>query len=289
MARLDRLMTAKVIAQLGAVIGRQFSYELLQAVLQLDAMTLQWELGRLVQAELLYQRGVPPQVTYVFKHALIQEAAYQSLLKSKRQQYHQQTVHIMEQRFAEIAETQPELLAHHYIEAGLPAQALPYWQRAGQHASERSANHEAVSHFTKGLELLKALPETPEHTRQELELQLALGPLLRMIKGHAALEVEQTYTRAYELSQQVGDSLQHVAALVSLVRFYLNRAEIQTARDLAEQCLTLAQHVQEPALLQDAHCMLGVTLFFQGELVAARAHLEHGIALEDARQDHLRA
>ncbi len=289
MARLDRLDAAKEVSQLGATLGRTFSYELLRAVSPWDEERLQHALTQLVEAELLYLRGAPPQITYVFKHALIQETAYQSLLKRKRQEYHQQTAHILEQHFPEIAETQPELLARHYTEAGLAEQATPYWQRAGQRAVERSANVEAISHFTKGLELLKSFPATPEHTRQELELQLALGPLLRMIKGHTAPEVEQTYSRAYELSQQVGDSLQRVAALVSLVRFYLNRAEIQTARGLAEQCLTLAQHVQDPALLQDAHCMLGLTLFYQGELIAARAHLEHGIALHDARQDHLRA
>ena len=223
-----------------------------------------------MDAELLYQRGVPPQVTYVFKHALIQETAYQSLLKSKRQQYHQQTVHILEQHFPEIAETRPELLAYHYTEAGLPAQAVPYWQRAGQRAVERSANVEAISHFTKGLELLKTLPETPERTQQELTLQLAMGAPLLMIKGHTAPEVEHAYTRAYELCQQVGDSPQRFSALVGLWRFYFSQARLQTARELAEQCFTLAQRLQDPALLQEAHLMLGSTLFHLGELVSAQ-------------------
>ena len=155
MARLDRLANAKEVAQLGATLGRTFPYELLRAVSPWDEERLQHALAQLVEAELLHQRGVPPRREYAFKHALIQETAYQSLLKSKRQQYHQQTVRILEQHFPEIAETQPELLAHHYTEAGLPAQALPYWQRAGQHAVERSANVEAISHFTKGLELLQ--------------------------------------------------------------------------------------------------------------------------------------
>src|SRR5205807_1674899 len=126
MARLDHLVSAKGIAQLAAVIGRQFSYELLQAVSQLDAMTLLWELGRLVEAELVYQRGVPPQATYTFKHALIQDTAYQSLLKSTRQQYHQRIAHVLEEQFHDTVETQPELLARHYTEAGLSAQAIPY-------------------------------------------------------------------------------------------------------------------------------------------------------------------
>jgi predicted ATPase len=211
------------------------------------------------------------------------------LLKSKRQQYHQQTVHILEQHFPEISTTQPELLAYHYTEAGLPAQALPYWQRAGQLAVERSANVEAISHLTKGLEVLKFLPNTPERTRQELALQLAIGPPLRMIKGETAPEMEGVYNRAYELSQQVGDQRQQFSALVSLSRLYLNRAKIQKARELAEQCFTLAQSVQDPVLLQEGHRRLGSSLFFHGELVAAREHFEQGIALYDVRHSYLRA
>ena len=168
MARLDRLATVKSLAQLGATLGREFSYELLQAVSPWDEATLQHGLQQLVEAELLYQRGLPPQATYLFKHALIQDAAYQSLLRSTRQQHHQRIAQVLEAQFPEICETQPELLAHHYTEAGLHAQAIPYWQRAGQRAIQRSANVEAIGHLTKGLELLKTLPDTPERTQQEL-------------------------------------------------------------------------------------------------------------------------
>ena len=150
MARLDRLAMVKGLAQLGATLGREFSYELLQAVSPWDEGTLQRGLHQLVEAEFLYQRGVPPQATYLFKHALIQEAAYQSLLRSTRQQYHQHIAQVVEARFPEICETQPELVAHHYTEAGLLVQAISYWQRAGQRALERSANLEAVAHLTKG-------------------------------------------------------------------------------------------------------------------------------------------
>jgi class 3 adenylate cyclase/predicted ATPase len=289
MARLDRLGNAKEVTQLGATLGRTFSYELLRAVSPWGEESLRDALRQLVDVELLYQRGVPPHLTYIFKHALIQEAAYQSLLKSKRQQYHQQTVHILEQRFPEIAETQPELLAHHYTEAGLPAQALPYWQQAGQLAVERSANIEAISHFTKGLELLKSLPATPERTRQELALQLALGPPLRMIKGHTAPEVEGVYTRAYGLSQQVGNHRQQFSSLVSLSKLYFNRAMIQKARELCEQCLTLAQRVQDPVFLLEAHEMFGTISLYLGEPVVARMHLEQGIALYNAQQGRLKA
>ena len=151
MARLDRLATVKGLAQLGATLGREFSYALLQAVSPWDEGTLQRGLQQLVEAEFLYQRGLPPQATYLFKHALIQEAAYQSLLRSTRQQYHQRIAQVLEERFPEVVETQPELLAHHYTEAGLTDQAVDYWQRAGQRAGERSANQEAISQLTTGI------------------------------------------------------------------------------------------------------------------------------------------
>jgi class 3 adenylate cyclase len=175
MARLDRLGSAKEVAQQGAVVGRELPYELLSAVSALPEAALQQELTKLVEAELLYQRGRPPQATYLFKHALVQESAYQSLLKSKRQQYHHQIAQVFEARFPETTETQPELVAHHYTEAGLGAQAIAYWQRAGERAVQRSANAEAITHLTKGLELLTALPDTPERSRQELTLRTALG------------------------------------------------------------------------------------------------------------------
>jgi len=187
MARLDRLATVKEVAQVGATLGREFSYELLQAVSALDEATLQRELTQLVDAKFLFQRGLPPQARYVFKHALIQDAAYQSLLKSKRQQYHQQIAQVLAERFPETAETQPELLAHHYTEAGLKEQAISYWQKAGRRAAQRSANLEAISHLAKGLELLKTVPDTPERAEQELTLQITLGMSLMAIKGYAAL------------------------------------------------------------------------------------------------------
>ena len=284
MARLDRLSTVKEVAQLGATLGREFTYELLQAVSPLKETELQRDLARLVEAELLYQRGFPPQARYIFKHALIQEAAYQSLLKSTRQYYHRQIAQILAERFGETAETQPELLAHHYTEAGLFAQALPYWQQAGQKAIERSAHVEAISHLTKGLELLKTLPHTSEHSQQELALQITLGVPLTATKGYAAAEVGKAYTRARELCRQMGESPQLIPVLFGLWRFYLQRAELQTARELAEQSLSLAEHVRDPARLLRAHNTLGVTLFFIGELTSAQEHLEQGIALYSPQQ-----
>ena len=249
MARLDLLGTAKQIAQLGATLGREFAYEVLQAVAPVDEATLHKGLAQLVETELLYQRGLPPQPRYRFKHALIQDAAYQSLLRSTRQQYHKQIAQVLEERFPETRETQPELLAHHYTEASLGAQAIPYWRRAGQRAIERSANLEAISHLTKGLELLKTLPATPERAQQELTLQLTLGVSLSMLKGYTAPEVERAYSQALELCQYVGDSPQRFTVLIGLKRFYRSRAELKTAQELGVQLLGLAQSIQDPAFL----------------------------------------
>jgi predicted ATPase len=286
MARLDRLTTAKAVAQLGATFGRTFNYELLCAVAQLDEITLQRELGRLVEAELLYQRGQPPQATYLFKHALIQEAAYQSLLKSTRQQYHERTAQVLAERFPETVEAQPELLAHHYTEAGLSAQAIPYWQRAGQRASERSAYVEAIAHLTRGLEVLNTLPDTPERTQQELVLQTTLGPALLATKGYAAPEVGRVYARAQELCQQVGETPQIFSTLYGLYYFHVIRAEFHRARELAEQLLRMAQHHQDHSFLLLAHLALAGALFHLGELTLCRTYLEQGIALYDAQQHH---
>jgi predicted ATPase len=218
---------------------------------------------------------------YLFKHALIQDAAYQSLLRSTRQQYHQRIAQVLERHFPEICATQPELLAHHYTEAAITEQAVVYWQQAGQQARQRSANPEAVQHLTRGLELLTTLPETSARAQQELALQLALGPVFMAIKGHAAPEVEQTYARARALCQQVGETPQLFPTLRGLCRFYRNRGALATARTLGEQLYRLAQREAEPTHLLEADEVLGDTLFYLGEYTAARTHLEQGSALID--------
>jgi class 3 adenylate cyclase len=227
MARLDRLAAVKALAQLGATLGREFSYELLQAVSPWDEGTLHRGLQQLVAAEFLYQQGLPPQATYRFKHALIQDAAYQSLLKSTRQQYHQHIAQVVEARFPTICETQPEWLAHHDTQAGLHEPAIGYWQLAGQQASDRSANQEAISHFTTGIELLQTLPETPQRTQHALSLHTALGAALQRTKGLAAPEVEQVYTQARALCQQVGETPELVPVLLGLWRFYNLRSQFR--------------------------------------------------------------
>jgi class 3 adenylate cyclase/predicted ATPase len=284
MARLDRLATVKAIAQLGATLGRDFSYALLQAVSPWDEATMQRGLHQLVEAEFLYQRGLPPQATYRFKHALIQEAAYLSLLKSTRQQYHQRIAQVLAAQFPETVETQPELLAHHYTEAGLIPQAIPYWQRAGERAVERSANVEAISHLTTALALLPALPDTPERTQHELTLLTALGIPLVLTKGHAAPEVEATYARARTLCQQLGDTPQLFSVLLGLRRFYLMRGEYQSAHAVGEQLLRLAERLDDSGLCVRAQMMLAEGLLYLGEFARARAHAEQGIACYDPQQ-----
>jgi class 3 adenylate cyclase/tetratricopeptide (TPR) repeat protein len=284
LARLDRLSDARQVAQFGATLGREFSYELLRAVAPVSETDLHAALTKLVEAEILYQRGVGEQARYFFKHALIQDTAYQSLLKSTRQQYHQQIAQVLEKRFPETVETQPELVAHHYTEAGLIAQAIPYWQKAGRKAVQRSADVEAVSHLTKGLELLETLAETPERIQHELTLQLALSTALMAVKGFAAPEVEKAVTRARELCQQLGETPQLFPVLWRLYAFYQNRGELQTTRELAEQMMRLAQSVQDLHLLSVAHMALGGTLYWLGELTSAQSHLEQASALYDPQQ-----
>ncbi len=279
MARLDRLASVKEVAQLAATLGREFDYGLLQAVSHLPEPELQLALAQLVQAELLYQRGLPPAATYLFKHALIQETAYRSLLRSRRQQYHAKIAQVLVEQFPQITQLQPELVAHHYTAAGLAELAVLYWQQAGQRAIEQSAAEEAIDHLARGLKLLEALPDMPARTEQKLALQLLLGVPLLMSKGYAALEVERTYARAWQLCRQLGDTPQQAPALFGLWLFYLVRADYQLAGQLGDQLMALAQRLQEPALLLAAHQVQGINCFYLGELTSARTHLEQALEL----------
>ncbi len=287
MARLDRLATVREVALLGATIGREFSYELLRVISPLDEAALQHDLARLVEAELLYQRGIPPQATYTFKHTLIQETAYRSLLRSQRQRYHQQIAQLLAGRFPDIAQTQPELVAHHYTAAGMAEQAIGYWQQAGERATARSAPVEAIGHLTQAITLLKTLPNTGERARQELSLQIALGAPLLMTKGYASPAIEQTYARIRELCQHedAGETPQLFSALFGLWLFHLVRAELTPALELAGQLARLAEHLAQTSLQLEAHQALGVTLFYLGQFDAARDHLEEVIAQYDPQQN----
>jgi class 3 adenylate cyclase/predicted ATPase len=279
LARLDRLGEAKEVAQLAAALGREFSYELLAAVAPWEEPVLRAALARLVEAELLYQRGLQPEVTYTFKHALIQEAAYQSQLKSRRQQVHRRIAEVLAARLPETAATQPELLAHHYTEAGLAAEALPCWYRAGRQAVERSAYVEGISHLGRGVALVPGLPDTPQRAWQELDLQVALGLASLVTKGYTAMEVEQAYSRARDLCHQVGDVPRLVPILRGIWAFHHVRGAQQTTRELSSEMLRVAEEQGDPEQLLTAHYVCGQVDFWGGGLATGRAHLEQCVAL----------
>jgi class 3 adenylate cyclase/tetratricopeptide (TPR) repeat protein len=284
MARLDRLASLKETAQLGAVLGREFSYELIREVSPLEENQLRVGLEALAAAELLYQRGVPPNATYLFKHALVQDTAYQSLLKSKRLQYHVQVALAFVDHFADIADHNPELVAHHYTEAGLAELAIPYWQSAGRIAAQRSANVEAIRHFTAAIGLIRTLPESAERDQQELEVLTALGPVHIATRGWASAEAGNAYGRAEKLCRRLGETPQRAQALYGLSVFHLMRGEHQTAHELARDLLALAERDQHITLRIGAHWTLGLSLYHMGDPSSSRSHLERGLALYDPRE-----
>ena len=285
MARIDSLSSdAKEVLLIGSVIGREFEYNLIKLVTELPENELLSHLSVLRNSEHIYERTIYPKVTYIFKHALIQDVAFNSLLKSTRQKYHKKIAHVMEQHFPEIAEVHPEVMGHHLAEAGLTEQAISYWRKAGEIAIRRSANLEAAGHFNLAIEMLKTLSDYPKRSQQELDLLIALGPALMATKGYAADEVKSTFTRASELCQHLGETSQLYNVHRGLWGYFVVLGELQTAYDQAKKCLTLAQQEENPPWLIWSHYMLGMTLFHLGELVSARDHFEQGLALYDSQK-----
>ena len=275
----------KEIAQIGAALGREFSHGLLAAVAARPEAELQAALDQLVVAELVYRRGTAPDVTYSFKHALVQDAAYGALLKSRRQHLHARIAQVMEDQFPEIVETQPELLAQHYTGAGLTEQAIVYWDKAGERAIQASANAEAIERLSKALELLETVPETPERIRRELAFLTRLGLAVIAVKGFASLEVETVYTRARELCDQVGDCPELLfSTLRGLYVFHNIGARHHAAHDLAGQLLVLAQRERSHSLELEARRLLGFTQFYLGEFVGAQTQLEEALRLYNPEQ-----
>jgi class 3 adenylate cyclase/predicted ATPase len=270
MARLDRLSAIKGLAQLGAAIGREFSFALLRAVSPWTEEVLTDGLTKLVAAEFLFQQGVPPDATYRFKHALIQDAAYQSLLKSTRQRHHQRIAAAMESDFPSMAEAEPELMAHHYTEAGLVEQAVPYWHKAAKRALDRHANREAANHATRGLDMLASLTHSPERAARELELQQVLGPSLSFVIGPHS--VEHIHARAYTLAREIGDFPAQFPALSGLAYAKILRGHMPEARALAQEYLDLAQTQTDALVLAAGHWMVAYTAWWQGDIVDVRQH-----------------
>ncbi|MCZ6840920.1 MAG: AAA family ATPase [Alphaproteobacteria bacterium] len=281
MARLDRLAPVKEVAQIGAAIGREFPHRLLAAVSPMGDSELHGALGQLVEAELVFRRGSGTDTRYIFKHALVQDAAYESLLRSKRQELHQRIATVLEEQFPNVVETEPEILAHHYTEAGQIDASIPYWRRAGQRAVDRSANLEAIIHLGKALQLVAELPEAAERDRQELAIQIALGPALMAVKGWGAPEVERTYFRARELCRDVAEPSQLFTVLWGLWLFHHMRGQFRPAKDLADEILALAERQSDSGLLLQAYHAAWTTDFYFGDFLSCRSHAQHGIALYD--------
>ena len=278
MARLDRLSAVREVVQLGALLGREFSYDLIRAVWPQSDESLKSGLAVLVEADLLHEASTG---RYAFKHALIQETAYGSLLKSRRQQFHGTVARMLELKFAASAEAEPEVLARHYAAANLKPDAIRCWQKAGENAAKRSANKEAVSHLSTALELLRTLPESPERAQQELAIQVTLSAPLAAIKGYAAAEVERTFTRARELCNEMGETPRLFPILFRLRAYYVVHGELRTALEIGEQLVRLATAAGDDDLLVEAHYSLGTVLIHLGRFREACDAFARALALYD--------
>jgi class 3 adenylate cyclase/predicted ATPase len=286
-ARIDRLTAEeKGLLQTLSVIGREFALSLLRQVVAQPDEELYRLLSHLQGGEFIYDQPAFPEVEYIFKHALTQEVAYGSVLQERRKALHERTAQAIEALYSAGLEDHYSHLAHHYSRSGNIQKAVEYLGLAGQQATQRSANAEAISHLTTALELLKTLPDTPARTQQELTLLVTLGPALMVSKSPSVQELERVYTRARELCRQVGDTPQLFPVLSGMYVFHLVRGAFRTAHELAEQFLRLTQRIQAPAFLPLAHELVGETLFFFGEFSAARCHLEQGIACYDPQQHY---
>ncbi|MCK1739813.1 AAA family ATPase [Bradyrhizobium sp. 139] len=280
MARLDRLGPAATeVAQIGGAIGRGFSHSLLASVARQTGAQLGSELDRLIQAGLLFRQGEPPHANYLFKHALVQDVAYGTLLRTKRNELHASIASVLEQEFSDVCETQPEVLARHYAQAGLPEQAINYWQRAGDRAAKRSANKEAVAHFRNAIKLLETLPDRAAHAEQELQLLIALGPALMTTRSSAAPEIERVYARARELArnaQRVADLFPTVWG-AWLVAF--TAGDLARAGRLVDELFDIANTSGDSALTLQAHHAAWPVFLVTGALATARYHIAGGLAL----------
>jgi class 3 adenylate cyclase len=278
-ARLDRLLPAKQIAQVGSVIGREFSYELIKSVSKLTDDALLQALNQLETAELIFRRGITPQCTYSFKHALIQEAAYDGLLKSERRALHAELTTVMETQLPEICNAQPEVVAHHYTRAELYDTAATYWKRAAKRALERSANMEVIGHARKGLATLHRLPHSLERSERELELIIFLGAAYRATKGFASLEVENAFLQAREICQSLDRKWEFLDVLRGLASCYYIRGDLRSHRLISTQAISVGQQKQDTNYLMMGHYMAGSRIFWEGDFNLARQELELATSL----------
>lgn len=284
LSRLDRLGAAKEVAQLGAVLGRSFRYEVLAAIGDIDESSLKYHLRQLVGAGLFCQQGELPEATYSFKHALVQDAAYESLLRRRRHRLHEQVAEVFLAQFPEIGETEPEILAYHLEAGGHPDRAVRYLCVAGKRAQGHSAYIEAIRHFEKGLELLKDLPATAGHRELELELLLSLGIGLIATQGYAAERVESTYARAMEVCEELGDI--PFQARYGIWAVAIVRGDREATSELADWLRGLVKDVDDPTIAMMSHAALGTWAFYRGDYALAEEHLQRSIELFDPGQHH---
>jgi class 3 adenylate cyclase/predicted ATPase len=284
MERLDRVAPSRRIAQLAAVIGREFSYDVLAAASQIDEEQMQSALAQLEQADIVYRLGVSPSVRFAFKHVLLRDAIYDSLLRSKRQQSHAEIAAVLERDFPELVETQPELLAYHHQEAGNGEVAIRYWFESGQRAFAQSANLEAIANFRNALQLLSALPETIERIRQEIRIQLAFGIPLIAVQGYASTETREAFSRARGLCLQLGDVPEYFQCLFGLWGHAWMGGKNDDAHRMAEEFLTRSRASSDPVLALVGHRIMGSTLLTLGEFRSSADHFEKAITLSAAKE-----
>jgi class 3 adenylate cyclase len=285
MARLDQMSTTKQVAQIASVIGRTFTLDLLAAMTPTPAHELRGALERLVSAEVLYRADQPPVVRYEFKHALLQDVAYQSLLKSARQRYHLRLARVLEEQFPTAAQLQPELLAHHFAEAGDPVAAIAYWMAAGKRATQRSANHEAIAQLRNGLALLENLPSSTDRLQKEHQLRLMMIVPLIAVKGYASTELEETCDRVVSLSKELGDTSAVFPVLSSRHAFASVTGHIDLARRYAEEAVSLATRHPQGDGSAFAGRLLGSSTFLNGDSASAQRMLEETLAKYDPERD----
>ncbi|HET7848272.1 MAG TPA: adenylate/guanylate cyclase domain-containing protein [Pseudolabrys sp.] len=287
MERLDRVAPSRWLAQIAAVIGREFSYDLLAAASQIDESEMQSALSRLEDADIIYRVGISPFVRFAFKHALLRDAIYDSLLRSKKQQIHADIAAILERDYPELAESQPEVLAYHHQEAGNHQLAIRCWVDAGQRALVRSANVEAIASYRRALQLLDALPETPERNRQEIEIQLALGIPLIAVRGYASAEAREAFSRARTLCLTLGNIPEYFQALFGLWGHSWMSGKNDDALHMADEFMSRARALSETVPLMVAHRVMGSTLLTAGDFQSSVDHFENAIRLSSQGRDPL--
>jgi class 3 adenylate cyclase/predicted ATPase len=284
LARLDRIPDAKALAQIGAVLGREFSHTLLMAIADLPESAVLHGLEQLLNSGLATRGGSPPEANYAFKHALVRDTAYGMMLRSRRRELHARAANALEKQAPELREQQPELLAHHFTQAGLAEPAITYWTSAGRRSIARSAMVEAVAQLRQALELVPELPEGATRHRKELELQSMLGGTIFTLQSWAGGRASQALTRAHELAEQLGDIEAMMVMLAGLVTYHIGQCQFRDAREIATKLLAIAEGEGTPGIQLVAHRCMGVVMHWTGEFAGALEHFDRVLALYDPAQ-----